>query len=465
MYSPAKQHVRRVVKELGIQDGLIYLLGQYAFTLEDSDMPKTWRQRRYFYYCSGVDVPNSCLTYNISEDKLTLYIPEIHPERVVWEGRPPTIKEAEEMFDVDSVRHNGQLFGDLQDWQRTYVHDTLYILHKDQIPDLDLGAVNVDNEKLLPAIDRCRVVKDEYEIEQIRKANAISASAHRAVLRNIRTFKNEADIHGLFVNVSISHGQAKQAYNPIAGSGENAGVLHYSKNDEPLKNRQLVCLDAGAAHGKYASDVTRTFPISGYLSKEASDIYSLVEMMQESCIEALKPGVKMIDLHIHCHKLVAQGLLNLGIFHNGFVEDILKAGTTRGFYPHGLGHHVGLETHDTNGIPIMRYGKSYKSLFQTPALNLLSSDEQPKLEEGMVITIEPGVYFNRYELNRAYLKEPKHARYINEDVLERYWAVGGVRIEDNLLITADGYANLTTAPKGEEALKLIRAGLERPGDS
>ncbi|MCJ1294299.1 hypothetical protein MMC34_005857 [Xylographa carneopallida] len=450
---PAKQHAQAVASKLTDPDGLIYLLGQYAFTIEDSDQAKTWRQRRYFYYCSGVDVPNCCLTYDISADELSLYIPEIKPERVLWEGRGPTIEEAEDRYDVDSVYLNGQLFDHLDQWKKGNPESTFYVLHKDHRP-VGENFSKVDCEKLKYAIDCCRVIKDDYEIECIRRANEISAVAHQAVLRNVGRFRSEAQIQGIFEDACISKG-AKQSYPVIAASGENAGTLHYAKNNEPLKGRQFVCLDAGAEFRCYTSDVTRTFPISGsWPSHEAKNIYGIVQMMQEHCIEGLHPGVKMYDLHILAHKIAIAGLLALGILHNGTEAEIFEAGTSRGFYPHGLGHHLGLETHDVLDIPIMHYSMNDTSALVTP----FKDDDQPPLEEGMVITIEPGIYFSRYELNRAYLSSPIHSKYINQTVLEDYWAVGGVRIEDDLLITADGYENLTKTPKGEAALEIIRQG-------
>ena len=453
---PAKQHIQAVARKLGKSDGLIYLLGQYAFNIEDSDQSKTWRQRRYFYYCSGVDVPNCCLTYNIATDRLILYIPEIKPERVVWEGRGPTIEEAEEAYDIDKARLNSSLFADLDFWKRNNSRSTFYILHEDHRP-VDKQFPKVDSEELKRSIDACRVIKDHYEIQCIRRANEISADAHRAVLKNIRKFKNEAQIQGLFTDTCISNGAMKQSYPVIAGSGENAGTLHYTKNDEPLKGRQLVCLDAGGEYQLYASDVTRTFPISGsWPSEEAKSIYDIVHDMQENCIKRLRPGVKMYDLHIMAHKIAIMGLLKLGIL-KGDPQDIYDAGTSRAFYPHGLGHHVGLEVHDVIDLPIMRYIEDCPVLDNATALPPCTAD-QPLLEEGMVITIEPGIYFSRYEIMRAYLSSPIHSKFIDQEVLDRYWAVGGVRIEDDLLITAKGYENLTTAPKGEEALKIIRAG-------
>ena len=354
-------------------------------------------------------------------------------------------------YDVDSVRLNDQLFSDLDRWKEQNPTSTFFILHEKQRP-VDKEFQSVDSDKLLPAIDACRVIKDSHEIALIRKANEISAIAHRAVLRHIRGFRNESQIEGIFTDACISK-KAKQSYGVIAGSGENASMLHYMKNDEPLKGRQLVCLDAGAEIECYASDVTRTFPICAgtWPSQEAKEIYSIVEIMQESCIARLKPGVKMIDLHVLAHQLAIDGLLKLGILYNASPTEIFATGTSRAFFPHGLGHHLGLEVHDVLGIPILRYDG---------AAAISASIDQPKLEEGMVITIEPGIYFSRYELERAYLSSPIHSKFINKEVLDRYWAVGGVRIEDDILITANGYENLTTAPKGEAALEIIRNGTD-----
>jgi Xaa-Pro dipeptidase len=360
-------------------------------------------------------------------------------------------------YDVDSVYLNEELFDHLDQWKEDNPDSTFFILHKDHRP-VDKPFANVDSEKLKHAINVCRVIKDHHEIECIRRANQISASAHRAVLTNIRHFKNEAQIRGIFEDVCISR-EAKQAYSVIAGSGENAGELHYVKNNEPLKGRQLVCLDAGAEYQCYASDVTRTFPISGsWPSEEARCIYSLVKLMQETCIRLLKPGAKLFDLHVLCHVIAVDGLLKLGILHNGTRKEILKAGTSRAFYPHGLGHHVGLDVHDVNDIPAMTHAQRDHPLLDIATARAPCLLDQPPLEEGMVITIEPGIYFNRYELHRAYLDSPVHSKFINQDVLERYYAVGGVRIEDDVLITSRGYENLTTAPKGEEALEIIRNG-------
>jgi Xaa-Pro dipeptidase len=220
--------------------------------------------------------------------------------------------------------------------------------------------IRINYESLRPAMNVARMVKDDHEIELIRKANDISSRAHVEVLANILKFKNEAQVEGLFMDVCISQQAKQQAYDPIAASGPNAGTLHYDANNEDLENRQLMCLDAGCEYKLYASDITRTFPLSAsWPSKEAENIYRLVQSMQDNCIKQLAPGVRYLDLHIQAHQIAISGLLQLGILHNGSKEEIYKAGTSRAFFPHGLGHHIGLEVHDVGQAELMsiRRGK------------------------------------------------------------------------------------------------------------
>jgi Xaa-Pro dipeptidase len=145
---------------------------------------------------------------------------------------------------------------------------------------------------------------------------------------------NETEIEATFEASCVSAGAKKQAYEVIAGSGENASTLHYVANNQPLKGRQLVCLDAGCEWECYASDVTRTFPISGTFSKEATEIYDIVKEMQERCVELVKPGVNFRNLHLLALQIAVKGLMKLGILHNGSFEAVLRTGIA--FFPHGV---------------------------------------------------------------------------------------------------------------------------------
>ncbi|KAL4787495.1 peptidase M24, structural domain-containing protein [Aspergillus varians] len=445
---PAKQHARRVAAKLGVRDGLIYLVGKATINWGDSDQPRPFRQRRYFYYLSGVDEADCYLTYDIRKDILTLYVPNFSLQHAIWMGPTLTVDEARQQYDADRVRYYDCLRGDLKSWVDRYNKDSpIYVLHISQKPEITADELRLDDESLIPAMDAAREVKDEYEIRMIRHANKISGLAHRGILENIHRMSNEGEIEGLFLDTCVSHGAKNQAYEIIAGSGPNAAVLHYVKNDESLSGKQLICLDAGAEWNCYASDVTRTIPLGqDWPSVHAKDIYAIVEEMQEECIRRVKAGVRFRDLYELAHAIAITGLQRLGIIKDGTVEEIRRSGASSIFFPHGLGHHVGLEVHDVSAEPITANGRWPREF--VPQMST------PLLQEGMVITIEPGVYFNKLALENA--RSLPLAKYIDLDKAEQYIPVGGVRIEDDLLVTSTGYENLTIAPKGEVMLEILR---------
>ncbi|KAK3938340.1 peptidase M24, structural domain-containing protein [Diplogelasinospora grovesii] len=487
--TPPNTHITGVggVGVRPVTSGLIFLPGQDEHAYEDSDMGPAFRQRRYFYYLSGVNIPGCAVTYDLRSDQLILWIPCTDPRTVLWYGRTPTLGEVKEKVDVDDVRYIKGLAKYL------YVAvagsgQTLYVLHEDQAPRFEngrvKGTITIDTSKLKPAMDAARVVKSNYEVSMIRRANAVSSAAHKAVLSRLKKLTNEREIEAIFMASCLAQGASRQAYPVIAGSGPNASTLHYDANNESLAGRQLVCLDAGAEWNCYASDITRTFPISGKFSREAKQIYKIVQQMQEECIHMIKPGVVYYTLHLHACRVATKELLKLGILQDGSVEEMMQKGTVAAFFPHGLGHHVGLEVHDVSGKErlILDYnvgqgsrgankGGNVKkrefigsahlaSLYREHmALATAGAAVEPppyhgrqKLERNMVVTVEPGLYFCKEYLQAFFLDNPLHAPHINKGTLARYWDVGGVRIEDCILVTDAGYENLTTAPKGEEEM-------------
>lgn len=340
------------------------------------------------------------MTYDIEADELTLYIPPINPKRVIWNGRGSTIAEAYDKYDVDGVLYSTKLHDMVETWMEHHEGD-VYILHPTQAAKPgDDKSPRVNYTKLQQAADECRVIKDPHEIGLIKKANEITARAHRKVLSSVRSLKNEAQVEALFLDACVSKDAKHQAYEIIAASGENASTLHYVKNDEALAGRQLMCLDAGCEWQNYASDVTRTFPLSGsWPSKEAKDIQDLVQHVQTVCIEQLRPGTRFLEVHMLAHKLIVDGLLKLGILHNGSAEEILTAGTSLAFFPHGLGHHMGLEVHDVSGVPVdtaatdpTSVSRYHHSLFESAMFRAPVDMRSGGLKEGMVVTVEPGMY-------------------------------------------------------------------------
>ncbi|KAK4457464.1 putative Xaa-Pro aminopeptidase [Cladorrhinum samala] len=511
---PAKTHAQKVSQQLSVKSGLIYLPGQQEQFYEYSDMGPAFRQRRHFYYLSGANFAGCHVTYDIARDHLILWIPYTDPRTILWYGSTPTIDECKAASHVDDVRYLAGL-------ERSLVAaltpgSTLYVLSPDQAPRLEStkGVVHIDTHRLLPAINSARVIKSDYEIAMIRRANAVSSAAHKAVLTRLRKLRNEREIDAIFRGFCLAQGAKEQAYPVIAASGTAGSTLHYDSNNAPLANKQLVVLDAGAEWNCYASDVTRTFPISGKFSTEAKAIYDVVERMQRECIERIKPGVVYYTLHLHACIVAVTELLKLGILHNGTASEIFSRGTVAAFFPHGLGHHVGLEVHDVTGgerlllsqqvagspalsggqledktggggprkgpsrlgsakrewVSAEMLGMMYRTAMMGQGTNGNAVQQgsgggrdgkyqgKQVLQKGMIVTVEPGIYFCKEYIQAYFLDNPHHAKYINKKELEKYWDVGGVRIEDDILVTEDGYENLTNAPKGEDMLKIINSG-------
>ncbi|PMB72202.1 putative Xaa-Pro aminopeptidase [Beauveria bassiana] len=479
---PAKNHARKVAQELGVDKGIIYLVGEQERRFPDSDQGPKFRQHRYFYYLSGADYAGCTVTYDIGTDTLVLWIPYTEPKKSHWFGSTPSTAQAARLYDADQVHYISDLAGYITSLPAA---STVYALHPDQRPPQlvqhqsfrarSSDGPRIDTTALKPAMNRAREVKDRYEIALVRRANNISSAAHRRVAQSLRRMNNESQLQAVFEAVCTSRDAHNQAYPVIAGAGANGATLHYGANNAPLKGNATIVLDAGCEYRCYASDITRTLPISGSFSPRAAAINDVVARMQNECIALMKPGKLYYEIHQHAGHVAVDGLLKLGIL-RGTREELIAAGTVSAFFTHGLGHHVGLEVHDVDGdVPLLKSGaaesvvrafKRGKRTMVTPenllAMNSLSAaaataaeKQRTVLRAGMILTIEPGLYFNREYLEGFFRNDPVHSRLIEWDVVERYYPVGGSRTEDCILVTENGYENLTTAPKGQELLDVI----------
>ena len=342
-----------------------------------------------------------------------------------------------EKYDIDACLPATELKTHLDSLGSSTENSILAVTGRGNLPFSLSEFKHVNTESLHPAIDTCRVTKDAYEVALLRKANSITTGAHAAAMKRIRTATNETELEAAFISTCISFGAKNQAYHGIFGSGANAATLHYQNNCEPLQGRRNILIDAAAEWQGYCADVTRTMPLhpDGF-DQESAQIYVIVEKMQEACLTLLKAGVRWEDVHLLAHEVAVEGLLSIGLL-KGDKKAIMETRTSVAFFPHGVGHYLGLDTHDAGGNP------NYED--QDPLFRYLRV--RGALPENSVITVEPGIYFCRF-IVEPYLKDEKHREFIDEEVLERFWEVGGVRIEDDVLITRDGYENLTTAPKG-----------------
>jgi len=248
----------------------------------------------------------------------------------------------------------------------------------------------------------------------------IAAEAHCEAMKAVRPGMQEYQIEALLEQVFRRHGAAGPAYTSIVGAGPNATVLHYINNDGELRDGDLLLVDAGAEYKGYASDITRTFPINGRFTKPQREIYDLVLKAQMSCVEMVRPGTTHDQLKQHSIEVLTEGMVELGLL-QGKPEELIKEKKYEKFYMHGLGHMLGIDVHDV--------GRYYYG------------EESRALEAGVVMTVEPGIYV-----------APNL-----EDVPEKYKGIG-VRIEDDVLATADGPRVLTSkVPKQAEEIEALMA--------
>lgn len=373
----------------------------------------------------------------------------------MWAGMPLLPKEALERYDIDEVLTTDELkSGKSVETMLKKQNETLLVI-KDRS---DLNIFHADNVKhLSPAIDydwarraieQCRVVKDAHEIAMIRHANIISSYAHQQVQSCVQHASNERELNAVFTMHCHANGCKEMAYGCICAAGTNASTLHYVHNDLPLTDKLNMLMDCGAEYNCYCADITRTFPLNGRFSKESREIYDLVLRMQTECMGMIRAGVLWEDVHMRAHAIAAAGLRDLGIFKSSLsVEQILDSKVTTRFFPHGLGHYLGMDTHDTGGNANYSDPDPYLSYLRV----------RGKLPVNAVITNEPGIYFREFPLRKE-LEEGKWRDVIDEGVLGRYWSVGGVRIEDDVVVLEDGCENLTTVSSRVEDVEALCGG-------
>lgn len=454
---PAKEHAKRVYQHFkeksNASDVAFFMSGEDLELYQYCDQTKPIRQNRYFFYLTGCDIPGSHVLYNTVSDKLTLFLPNIDYDDVMWSGLPLLLQQAQEKYDVDEVKYVTDLDGKLSLLKEKGF--TIYTTDLNKWNERAKAYLTADEPAFFHGLDESRLIKDHYEIELMKHASAITDSCHLAVISATPIETQETHIHAEFMYHAIRQGSKYQLYDPICCSGPNCSTLHYVKNDDDIgEEKRSILIDAGAEWSCYASDVTRCFPINGDWSKEHLEIYNLVLKMQRTTMDMIKPGALWDDIHLKAHRVMIRGFLELKIFKDFPEDEIFKSSISARFFPHGLGHLLGMDTHDVGGRPN----------YEDPDPKLKYLRLRRALKKGMVLTDEPGVYFSPFLLKDV-LEDPAKMKYINKDVLDKYWYIGGVRIEDNLLITENGFENftkITSDPK--EITKIIKTSAAKGAD-
>jgi Xaa-Pro aminopeptidase len=405
-----------------------------AERVRNHDAHYPYRFDSYFYYLSGFTEPGAALVLmGGKKSRSILFCRDKDPEREVWDGYRYGPEGARERFGFDeshSLTKLDELMPNLLADQPV-LH---YAMGTDEQWDARIvGWLNsvrsqsrsgvtapADIKDVRRILDEMRIIKGEHELALMRRAAQISTGAHCRAMRATRPGKKEFEIEAELIHEFRRHGAQAPAYMPIVAGGANACVLHYVENSATLKGGDLLLIDAGCELDGYASDITRTFPVNGRFKGPQKDVYQMVLAAQAAAIAAVKPGNAWNQPHDVALKVLAQGMIDLGLC-KGSLDKVLETGDYKRFYMHRTGHWLGLDVHDVGDYK--RDGK------------------WRDLKPGMVLTVEPGCYVRPAE-----------------DVPEKLWNIG-VRIEDDVLVTAKGQEVLTSAApkKIEDIEKLMQA--------
>ncbi len=399
------------------------------------DVEYPFRQDSDFYYLTGFNEPDALLLLmpGRSEGQVVIFCRDRDPEMEIWNGYragPEGVCQqygADQAYPIAEV--DEQMAELLQGKARLYysmgTNETLDGQVRHWLNSIRkkarLGAVAPGEMVMLDhLLHEMRLFKSDEEIELMRAAGRISAEAHVRAMQVCKPGLIEYQLEAEISHHFAMNGCRLPAYSSIVGGGDNACVLHYTENRDELKSGDLVLIDAGCELDYYAGDITRTFPVSGKFSPEQQAIYELVLKSQLACIEAIRPGAPWISIHDLSVKILTQGLIDLGLL-KGDLEGLIESGAYKVFYMHRIGHWLGMDVHDVG---------DYK----------INGDWRP-LEPGMVMTVEPGIYIS-----------PQ-----NEHVDEK-WRGIGIRIEDDVLVTENGYEILSAgAPKSVAEIEQLMA--------
>ncbi len=411
----------------------------------DSDFP--FRFDSNFYYLTGFTEPESLLVLKIGASgpgKAILFCREKNVEREIWDGFRYGPADAATSFGFDSahaineldsvmpdlIANSPILFYAMQDPQQRYQQIQGW---RTQVIN-NWRAGNSTPEKSVDVdalIAEMRLFKDEDEIALMQQAGSISSAAHLRAMRATRPGCFEYEIEAELLYEFRRNGAQFPAYTPIVAAGGNACILHYSSNNARVKDGDLILIDAGCEFNGYAADITRTYPANGRFSAPQKDLYELVLASQLAALQEAKVGSAYMNGHDAAVRVLAQGMLDFKLLDAnkvGGLDDVIEKQAYKKFYMHGTGHWLGLDVHDCGHY------------HQQGTIELGAARPWRTLEAGMVITIEPGIYVRP-----------------GEGVPEQFWDIG-IRIEDDILITANGPVNFSAqAPKTvqeiEDAMK------------
>ncbi|ONK80686.1 uncharacterized protein A4U43_C01F20610 [Asparagus officinalis] len=449
--------------------GFVLLQGGDEQTRYCTDHAEVFRQESYFAYLFGVREPGFYGAVDVSSGRSYLFAPRLPAEYAVWLGEIKPLSYFKERYMVDMVFYVDEIVQVLHDHFGEAGKPLLFLLYG-QNTDSDnfskpaeleeMENFETDLNTLHPVLTECRVIKSELELDLIQYANDVSSEAHVEVMRKIRPGMKEYQLESTFLHHSYMYGGCRHcSYTCICATGENSAVLHYghaaAPNDRTLQDGDISLFDMGAEYHFYGSDITCSFPVNGKFTKEQIIIYNAVLMAHDAVISSMRPGVDWIHMHKLAEKTILESLKAAGLM-LGDIDGMMAKRLGAVFMPHGLGHFLGIDTHDPGGYP--------KGTERSKEPGLKSLRTIRELKEGMVITVEPGCYFIDALLVPA-LGDPTTSKFFNREEIIKYKNFGGVRIESDLYVTANGCKNLTHCPRTVSEIEAVMAGAPWPLNS
>ena len=452
----------RVADGWDFHNGPVLITAGVPIPIEGTDQFHDFHAHPEFQYLTGIAEPGATLAWE-PDAGWTLFTPSLSIEDLVWMSPPPSPELQIERTAISRALD----FSNLSGWLADRRGQPIALLGNRDI-ERRSAEYGVDNwsalepsvdedatERLGRALAERRRAKDALELDHMQRAVDAALSGHVRAQQVARAGLTERDVQIEMEAEFFRLGGDRTAYGSIVGSGPNSAILHGTPGNRVLSEGELVLIDAGAEVEGYASDVTRTFPVSARFTGLQRDLYEVVLRAQQDAIHAAAPGVEYKQLHLQASATIAQGLVDVGIL-RGAASDLVDADAHALFFPHGLGHMLGLATHDCGGylegrVPEDRFGLAY-----------LRADLP--VEPGYVLTVEPGIYFVPALLTDPERRE-RYRDMVNWAMVDGLLDFGGIRIEDDILITPEGCDVLSEAlPSAATEIEAIRRDALGAGD-
>lgn len=441
MFSKEVYVNRRNALKAKMNSGVLLFLGTSEAAVNYPGNTYRYRQDSNFNYFFGLTDPDLAAIIDLESGEEIIFGNDVDIDDIIWMGPQPLIKDKAESVGVSKSFPFAELekyVSDAKAKGRKVHFLPPYRNHNKILLNKMLG-VGFDqmkaqaSEEFIKAVVSLRLIKEECEIAELDKACNIGYAMHYTAMKMARLGMVEQELVGVMEGIAISQGLMPSF--PIILS-QNGETLHNHSHHQVLTDGRLIVIDAGAeTNSNYCSDFTRTIPSSGKFTTRQKEIYDIVAAANNHVIEISRPGISYTDVHLSMARIMAQGLKDLNIL-KGDVDEIVANGAQALMMPHGLGHNMGMDVHDMEdlGENYVGYDDNYKRSTQ---FGLGSLRMGKMLEKGHVITDEPGIYFIP-ALIEKWKNEGTNAQFINFDVLEKYYDFGGIRLEDDILITDEG---------------------------